>query len=101
MAEETSRFLKCVADAGGPEADSIIGIYEALSGPMLRASSVEELLEVSMRAAQIIADCAGDYNETRQALLIPIRDRIVEEYAEELAEAEKYFNEMLRLAYEN
>jgi len=102
MATATESMLMCIADAGGPRVETLQDVYLVTDRMVMDGIAAgRDPNSVTVEVAQTIADCAGDYNETRQALLVPIRDRIVEEYAEELAEAEEYFNEMLRLAYED
>ncbi|MCI0544094.1 MAG: hypothetical protein L0Z49_06560 [Actinobacteria bacterium] len=95
MAGPTSRLLECVADGGGPVVDRIWDLYGHMDAVVQQSDTKDEAQGSINSLAVLIADCAGDYDQVRQELLIPKRDEIVAGYRDVLAEAEKYFNEVI------
>lgn len=97
MQAASERLLECVAEGGGPKADSVSNLYLAIDQEAMQAATVEDLHELGFDMAELIAGCAGDFNKVRQDLLIPLRDEILGGYSEALAEADRYFNEVVAI----
>jgi hypothetical protein len=96
MTKVTTELLTCVSDGGGPEATTIRDLYS--DRLTMGASSSEEARSSWQDRANLIASCAGNYSQVRQGLLIPIRDQIVTDYPDLLAEARSYFDEVVAAA---
>lgn len=95
MADATARMLDCVADGGGPDVESIPAMYLAIDRILMESSADPEFGSAVAELPPLIASCAGDLNEIRQQLLIPERDRVVALYAEPIAAAESFFNDVV------
>lgn len=96
MAQVTDRMLSCAAAQGGPQVDAVRDLYS--DSLTMNARDLETAAEEGLDLAGVIAECAGDYNQIRQSLLIPEREQIEIRYETALAEAETYFIEVLDAA---
>lgn len=93
MMVATEEMLRCIAEAGGPEVESVVELYSDQIGR--EADSFGAAVQGSIELAQLIQQCAGDYDSMREGLLVPKRQEILDEFADVLAEAKKYFDEVL------
>lgn len=98
MAQATSQMLSCVAEGGGPVANSIEDLYGGIDVLLRNAETAEEFDSIAASMPDLIAGCAGTYDSTKQELLVPERHRLLRDYASELAEAEEYFDSVLARA---
>jgi hypothetical protein len=89
----TEQMLQCIGDAGGPDVDTVGELYSDRIAK--EADSLAAAGQASIELAQLIEQCAGDYDATRENLLLPKRDAFMEEHAPVLATAELYFDEVM------
>lgn len=102
MADATSQLLSCVAEGGGPEANSVRDLFAAYNSLILKtANSKDEAVDIGFEIGRLLNDCAGNYDQIRQDLLVPKRDEIVDGYGDVLAEAEAFFDEVLAEALDS
>jgi hypothetical protein len=93
LSDVTEQMLTCVAEGGGPSVGSIADLYDDRISQ--EAASLGELRLSLDVLASLIYGCAGDYDQVRQEVLIPIRDRMVDKYSDTLAQVEPFFNEVM------
>lgn len=101
MADTTTRLLSCVAAGGGPQADSLDDLYGVYNSLLQSAETKDEAIQIGLEMSRLLNSCVGDYNQTRQDILVPKRDQIVDEYADVLAEAKPFFDSVLSEALGN
>lgn len=96
MSASTEKMLRCISDGGGPEVESIPDLYREM-GRILREANEgrDEFGSAIADIPPLIASCAGDLDAVRQQILMSERDRIVSQYADALAEAESFFNDVV------
>lgn len=94
MEPVTAQLLDCVAEGGGPVGDAVTDLYSTRT--IEDAPDLTTGINRVNDLADLIHQCSGDYNQVRQELLIPERDRIAADYPDVLAEAKRYFDGVLR-----
>ena len=89
----TEQMLQCIGDAAGPDVDTVSELYSDRLAK--EADSLAAAGQASIELAQLIEQCAGNYDATRKSLLLPKREAYMDEHAEVLATAEFYFIEVM------
>jgi hypothetical protein len=92
----TNQMLRCIAEAGGPDVKTVMDLYSDRIAP--EADSLVSANQANIERAQLIEVCAGEYDATRESLLLPRREKLMAENPDVLATAESYFNEVMVVA---